>query len=236
MIDISFKMISDSLDKDPDTYSETLNRYHFLLWNKNLPSTKLFSLKRKGRNRFKLLLNVKDISLELSSDSIIHTYSKWDSMNKIIEQVDPDKLKKFKEISSTIGGYIIFPSKKINNKATINASRGLNPYISDRFDLTLECIRRFYLNESSPLFHTLNRYREYFSLFGSFKGFVDFFLLKDLTDNYYNVKFWLPFNNFKDYKPVPKTLEEYQTYLDNVINFIKKRNERIKKYSKKQLK
>ena len=43
----------------------------------------------------------------------------------------------------TIGGTILFP-KHPNN---INGQRGMNPFICDRWDLTLECIRR-YCNET----------------------------------------------------------------------------------------
>ncbi|WP_113903400.1 DUF6994 family protein [Brevibacterium celere] len=35
--------------------------------------------------------------------------------------------------------------------STINGARGLHPRIVDRFDLTLECIRRHYRGEPSPL-------------------------------------------------------------------------------------
>ena len=44
--------------------------------------------------------------------------------------------------------------------------------IRDRFDLTLECIRRHYLDEPSPLSATLARYADFFGLFGDFAGYV----------------------------------------------------------------
>ena len=34
-IDVNLNMKFDSDNKDPDTYSKTLNHYHWLLWNKN---------------------------------------------------------------------------------------------------------------------------------------------------------------------------------------------------------
>ncbi len=43
-----------------------------------------------------------------------------------------------------------------------------------RFDLTLECIRRHYLDEPSPLSDTLAWYADFFGLFGDFAGYVDF--------------------------------------------------------------
>ena len=115
---------------------------------------------------------------------------------------------------------------------TINGSRGINKKIKDRFDLTLECIRRFYLNEFSPLKDTLNRYKTFFKLFDNFKGYVNFFLLQDLVlNNYSTINFFLPFNNFED-KPVPNNLEQYKAYRVNMIEFINKRSERIKNYKK----
>lgn len=47
----------------------------------------------------------------------------------------------------SIGGEIIWPSHPNN----INEMRGMNPYIKDRWDLTIECIRRYYKGEKSPL-------------------------------------------------------------------------------------
>ena len=49
------------------------------------------------------------------------------------------------------------------------------------FDLTLECIRLFYENKESPLSFVFQRYIEFFNLFCDFKGYVDFFLLQDLS-------------------------------------------------------
>ena len=62
---------------------------------------------------------------------------------------------------------------------TINGARGVNGKIKDRFDLTLECIRRHYTSEKSPLSDTLQRYSPFFNLFENFQGYVDFFLLQD---------------------------------------------------------
>jgi hypothetical protein len=43
----------------------------------------------------------------------------------------------------------------------MNQARGVSKMIDDRFDLTLECIRRYYKNESSPLFETIKRYSDF---------------------------------------------------------------------------
>ena len=44
----------------------------------------------------------------------------------------------------------------------------LTQQIADPFDLTLECIRRHYLGETSPLAETLRRYEQFFALFEDF--------------------------------------------------------------------
>ena len=77
---------------------------------------------------------------------------------------------------------IIFPKNAVDGGHTINQSRGVNTFIDDRFDLTLECIRRFYLNQASPLYSTLMRYKSFFDLFEDFNGYIDFFFLQDLVD------------------------------------------------------
>jgi hypothetical protein len=51
----------------------------------------------------------------------------------------------FYRIACTIGGYIVFPRNRPGQTGqTINQSGGFHPAIRDRFDLTLECIRRHY--------------------------------------------------------------------------------------------
>ena len=91
-------------------------------------------------------------------------------MSHIVNQIPSKEINSFFSNCSTIGGYIIFPAKQVDKKMTINASRGLNRSIVDRFDLTLECIRRFYINEDSPLSDTFKRYSSFSesSIYGSF--------------------------------------------------------------------
>src|SRR5690554_5467245 len=153
-------------------------------------------------------------------------------MNNIIKEIDKTTLKEFLCLASTIGGYILFPSVRIDNKPTINSYRGMSNKIKDRFDLTLECIRLYYLKEDSPLYEVLKRYDYFFKLFDNFKTYVNFFLLNDLVDDNYKIKFFMTFNSFTDYILLPRTIEEYKVYMKNVISFVKKRNERINKYKK----
>ena len=148
-IDINFDVSSDTPDnKDPDSFSPRLREYHQVLWSKPLPSGVNFHL---DLNTPKLLHHISELGeFFLSSDSIGHTYSEWKRMSHIIGEFERKELKLFYFTCSTIGAYIIFPAKRIDNKMTINGARGVNHKIQDRFDLTLECIRRFYLKEKSP--------------------------------------------------------------------------------------
>ena len=148
-------------------------------------------------------------------------------MSHIVEQVPKDEMDYFSNIRATIAGHAIFPAKRINNKMTINGARGVNHKIQDRFDLTLECIRRFYLKETSPLTEVFERYAKFFYLFDDFKGYINFFLYQDLVkEDYSKIKFWHLFDDFLG-PPLPKNLDEYLLYKKKVISFIKDRNQRI---------
>ena len=231
IIDVNFNFYLDTpKGKDPDSYSDTLRRYHKLLWNKPLPNGIVFNLDLKTS---KILHHKSQLGeFYLSSDSLAHDYSKWKSIEHIIKKIPKIEIENFFNLGCTIGGYTIFPSNRIDNQMTINGSRGINNKIKDRFDLTLECIRRFYLNEDSPLLETLNRYRDFFKLFDDFKGYVDFFLFQDLVQsNYSSINYFLPSNNFNN-SPIPNDIQEYKVYRKNITEFINKRSKRIFEYSK----
>lgn len=230
-INVKFKMYSDSNKKDPDTYSETLHKYHYLLWEKKLPGGNVLNLIKSGTAPYYFKSPILDNKFIFSSDSIIHTYSRRESMKEIVDKFPESIITEFFDLASTIGGYIIFPANKIDKKLTINQIRGMHPKINDRFDLTLECIRLWYLKIENPLYNHLERYKDYFDLFLDFKGYVDFFLLNDLVDNKYEkINFWLPFENFNSRKPIPLNKEEYNYYMDRVSSFVNARNVRIEKY------
>ena len=231
IIDVNFNFYLDTpKGKDPDSYSDTLRRYHKLLWNKPLPNGTVFNLDLKTP---KILHHKSQLGeFYLSSDSLAHDYSKWKSTEHIIKKIPKIEIENFFNLGCTIGGYTIFPSHRIDNQMTINGSRGINKKIKDRFDLTLECIRRFYLNEDSPLLETLSRYKDFFKLFDDFKGYVDFFLFQDLVQsNYSSINYFLPSNNFNN-SPIPNDIQEYKVYRKNMTEFINKRNKRIFEYSK----
>ena len=230
-IDINFNFYSDTpKGKDPDSYSPTLRSYHKILWSRKLPNGSLFKLDESIPMRLHHKSELGEFVL--SSDSIAHTYSNIKSTTDIIKKINADELEKFVSLCSTIGGYIIFPSERINNQMTINGARGVNKKIRDRFDLTLECIRKFYNKEDSPLIKTFERYKQFFNLFDSFKEYVDFFLLQDLvTSDYSSIKYLIPFESFENY-PLPNDIEEYQLYKYNLSNFVSARSQRMKDINK----
>ena len=122
---------------------------------------------------------------------------------------------------------MIFPGNRIDGKPTINGARGFTGRIADRFDLTLECIRRHYLNKPSPLDDTLARYSDFFALFRDFEGYVDYLLLQDLVEaDRSTIKFFMPFDDFKT-PSVPGNVEEYVAYRQLSIAFVDARNRRI---------
>ena len=230
-IDINFNFYSDTpKGKDPDSFSSTLRSYHRILWSRELPNGSLFKLDETIPMRLHHKSELGEFVL--SSDSIAHTYSNIKSTTDIVKKIDAEELEKFVSLCSTIGGYIIFPSERINNQMTINGARGVNKKIRDRFDLTLECIRKYYKNEDSPLNETFERYKQFFNLFESFKGYVDFFLLQDLvTSDYLSIKYFVPFESFENY-PLPNDIEEYKQYKYNLSNFVSSRSQRMKDLNK----
>jgi len=229
MIDISFNFYSDANGGDPDSTSPTLKKYHKLLWNKALPNGTQFELTDKKSGAY-LYHNSEQGEFNLGSDAITHSYKNQTRKQWLVRQI-PDEVDELFDTGSTIGAYTLFPRNKIDNKFTINQARGINSLIDDRFDLTLECIRLFYLGQASPLYDTLLRYKNFFDLFDSFIGYVQFFLLDDLIDEKQNIKFYLPFDNFTT-KPSFTNVEDYITYKKQVMNFIRLRNERITEYTK----
>ena len=230
-IDTKYLVYTDSKGKDPDIFSPTLKKYNQFLWSKPLPCGTNFEL-QIGKPKTYLYHKSNLGEFFLSSDTITHTYSKWKRLTHIIEKVPLNEIKSFSDSCCTISSHLIFPSNR-DGKMNINGARGTNAKINDRFDLTLECIRRYYLRKESPLQKVLLRYSDFFELFENFKGYVEFFLLQDLvSNNYESVNFYLPFDNFKR-SSVPVNLEEYLTYKNKVLDFVNARSKRINEYQLK---
>ena len=228
VIDIAYDMRTDSDGRDPDKHSRTLRSYHKILWSKQLPNGKHFDLLDNHTNSY-LYYKSDLIEFFLTSDTITHEYMTMPQMNHVLDKIPKKVVIEFLDLSYTIWGFIIFPGKKIDNKRTINQGRGCHPKIRDRMDLTLECIRLYYIWENSPLWETIRRYSDFFDLFESFQGYCEHFLLQDLVNKDWSVKFHIPHNNFTS--GAFPTIDNYIEYKNNNMIFLTKRNDRIKAYS-----
>jgi hypothetical protein len=225
LIDTTFDFRSDTPQgMDPDARSPTLLRYHKLLWSKPLPSGVVLELVDTTPGVY-LHHRSQLGEFRLSSDAVIPTFRKERRLAEIM-QTFPDELAAFQQIGYTIGGMMLFPGNRIGGRMTINAARGCHPLIKDRFDLTVECIRRHYFGEESPLSAVLARYADFFQLFGNFRGYVEFFLLQDIVDEGGAVRFFAAFNGFQA-SPVPDELCAYREYKNTAVQFIEARNRRI---------
>ena len=230
MINVDFNFFSEVREgQDPDSKSPTLKKYHKLLWSKPLPSGKIFDLKEDPPELSKnYLYHKSEVGyFVFGSDAITHSYRNHKKKKHITEQI-PDEVNDLFKQGANIASYIIFPKNRINNGQTINMARGVNSLIDDRFDLTLECIKRLYKNLSSPLKNTLLKYKSFFDLFESFENYVEFFLLQDLIDSKKSsIKFYMPFDDFKT-RPGFNKVKDYLYYKYKVIEFNNSRKDRIK--------
>jgi hypothetical protein len=231
-IDTTFNFYTDANGGDPDSTSPTLRAYHKFLWSKPLPNGKKFELTDNKSGTY--LYHKSGLGeFLLGSDAITHSYKNHKRKTWLTQQIKEDVQQLF-DTGSTIGAYTIFPNTRVGGKHTINQARGVNSFIDDRFDLTLECLRLCYTGQQSPLYDTFLRYKDFFDLFENFKGYIDFFLLNDLVDENENIKFYLPFDNFKT-KPTFTDINEYLVYKKGVMGFIQARNKRIENYASQQM-
>lgn len=211
---------------DPDAKSKTLREYHRLLWSRPLPNGETMELE-DGRSRY--YLRWKDIYF--GSDSITATFRYYRNV-KLLEEIKEQVgdyhafVESYLRRLYTIGGTIILPSFVW----CLNQARGCNKRICDRWDLTLECIRLFYLGKESPLNSSLEKSRHFFELFVDFKGFVDFFFLQDCVDeSYEKVLMWLDTPLFIT-NPIPADVKTYIAFVQAQLDFVDKRNQRIQSF------
>jgi len=224
MIDTSFNMYRDANGGDPDATSRTLRSYHKLLWSKPLPSGDVFDL-HDDKPGYYLYHSSALGDFSLGSDAITHSYKNQINKKWLTTQI-PKEVQELFDHGSTIGAYLVFPNNQIDRKHTMNQARGVLRLIDDRFDLTLECIRLFYISEPSPLAATLERYAAFFRLFETFEGYVQFFLLDDLVDENGSVRFYLPFDDFQS-PPKFRDVDDYLIYKKGVESFVGARSRRI---------
>ena len=236
-IDITFDFRTEiAPGRDPDACSPTLRRSHKLLWSKTLPDGRDFTLSDASWARY--LHHRSDLGeFRMTSDTIAATYTlrQNPAVRRILAALPEADHVAFRAKAYTIAGFLIFPANTPGRTGrTINQDRGCDPRISDRIDLTLECIRRHYLRQPSPLASTLSRYADFFALFGSFEGYADFFLLNDLVNpDASAVRFFLPLNF--DASGLPADVNAYRAYRDRMLDFLNARSRRIEAFAKKFL-
>ena len=214
-------------DYDPDKESLMLRNYHRILWSKQLPNGEHMMLENASTRNDYLLWQGR----RFGSDSITASF-RYKRNRDIIEQViaSMDDYRGFMEDfihrCYTIGGCIIFPKWH----GGMNQSRGTNRAIMDRWDRTLECIRLHYLGKPNPLSGVLKEDSWFFDKFIDFKGYVDFFLLQDcVTSDYSEVIPWVGDLDFRT-PPLPKDVDEYMQWIHNNLEFVDRRNARIKRF------
>lgn len=227
MIDPWFDCRQDANGRDPDQHSLTLKRYHAELWTKPLPNGRQLTMLDQGAY---LIASDGRHQIPVSSDNIVATFEAWKRNKLIVEQTPRDVLAAIDNVDWRIGSEIIFPSELRGGTQTINRARGWHRKIGDRFDLTLECIARWYQGEDSPLIDVFDRYRDFFEWFGDFRGYVDFFLLQDFVDDGYQVNILTDFDDFQS-SPLPQTVEQYTAYLQGLTEVLTLRAKRIERYA-----
>lgn len=222
-VDTSFDYRSDTPPgKDPDKHSPTLRRHQQLLWSKDLPY---------GGGRFDLaqkpgayLVHRSELGVFLLASDAITTRLLGRAAS-VMRDIPAGELPAYG--GYTAGSTLVFPGNRIGRKMEINSARGFNRSIADRFDVTLECIRRHYSGEPANKFgEVLDRYSDFFALFKDFDGYVEFFLLQDLINEDGTIRFFHPFKDFKT-PAVPSDKGQYLEYLRRSREFVSARNERI---------
>jgi hypothetical protein len=216
---------------DADRDSRILQRWHQQLWSKSLPNGDRISWDLEPGTS---CLTYGDI--RVSCDTIATTHSNYRRLGAahLWAKLTEVERSRYERSFYTIGGFIIFPTRP----QSLNQRRGTAGAIADRFDLTLECIRQHYLGRSqNPLADVLDIDASYFQLFGAghqgFAAFVEFFFLQDLAPHG-SVR-WLDEHPGREWNfarpPLPRTIDAYRHYLDNVAMFVAARNDRIREWS-----
>ena len=222
--------------RDPDKYSKRLKEDHCSLWSKDLPNKKYGKLDLVPSGN-RIVATINGEYFDFGCDSITNCFGHRDSTNVLRENNEIGRaLKEYDQFDYTIGSSLIFPLRRDDGKTcwTINQARGCLKQISDRIDLTLECIRLFYedKNIKTPLQSCLIKYSRFFDLFVDFEHYVKFFLLDDLvSDDYKRVNSFTGTIDF-NYALPNSSKEEYELYIKKSTEFIKKRNMRIGEYQK----
>jgi hypothetical protein len=222
---------------DADRYSIRLRRSHRDLWSKELPDGNLLTLQPNDGGWLDVSSphSLSSIGTRLSSDTIATPHERYErrGMHLLWGALSAAARTNYKRRFYTIGGFLVFPQRR----DSINVSRGRTASIQDRFDLTLECIRRYYSGETeasvNPLGAVLLADAEFFKLFGQgaegFAAYTTWFHLDGLVvDGEVRTFDDVDGRSWKfTWSPLPTTPETYRQYLDKVGRFVDQRNRSI---------
>lgn len=214
--------------RDPDRFSATLREQHRLMWTKELPSGPMFELRDTFPKGYLKYFGSSE-TFSLGSDMSIRTFARTHRMRDVVQGVSRREMDEFRRRGCTIAGVMLFPRNRIDRKHTINQARGLSRKVEDRLDLTLECIRRHYRGEDSPMSGVLARYGSFFDLFNDFAGYVTFWLLDDLVNDDETLRFFTDWTDFRTSRALP-TAEEYDSYRRATLEFLEGRRGRMQQH------
>ena len=234
-----FDFRRDSRGGDPDAHSPRLRSCHRLLWQKPLPSGVPFTL-TDGWECGDYLMHESVLDrFSLISDTCVPTWSTStrSRIADIVCRLPEEDIEGYDKLTSQIGAKLLLPRNGSGEfrGPTLSQARTSSGYIVGRLDLMLECIRLHYLKRAmpdlvvdNPLADALERWSDFFDLFGDFAGYVDFFLLQDMvTPHGLAVDFFLPFDGFT-WWPFPADEHEYAAYIGKATSFVQARNRRMK--------
>lgn len=243
--DPRFDFRTDSGGGDPDAESPTLRAYHKLLWDKSLPNGTKFTLEYAPERSEYLVHDSHLGRFSLASDTCVPGWSNWkrERIADIVREVSREELTDFDTLTYQMGAMLLFPRNGPGEARgqSMNQERGTNGFIVDRLDLTLECIRLYYQDKAepgsvavNPLADAINRWSDFFDLFGDFKGYTDFFLLQDLlTADGATVDLFLPNDGFP-WWPFPADVDEYAEYRRRALGFVEERNRRMEDWVRRE--
>jgi hypothetical protein len=224
-IDTDRDMRADAGGRDMDIHSPTLRTYHQFLWSRPLPNGTVLKLDA-SRSRARDYLVTQD-GLVLSSDSLINSMTAWPRMKKALADVPEKEQEAFRQRASSVAATGLWPKRRGPAGQSINQARGLNRQIADRLDLTIECVRRHYAEDESPLTPVLEDAAQFFDLWPDWRTWIRWWLLDDLVDAKGRIHWFLPFTEFGREQAWPSTSQGWRAYRDRCVEFIDRRAARM---------
>ncbi len=234
-LDFTKDSVKNNIKGDPDIFNNTLRIYQ-----KELYSREKLCLDFGNRMDYDYLI-YKEKNIRFASDCIINMnemYKEYKETHEKYFSICSNYYKKlyqeYLDTARTIGGEIIFPK----HRYSINQCRGVYRQIKDRFDLTLECIKRFYEHiQPNPLEKILLMDKEFFGLFGTgvrgFEKYVNFFFLDDLVkDGKVDFFFGTYNDDIFNHSPFAWKQAEWEQLLEKQMVFLEKRNKAIENFCK----